>query len=407
MAVNMLDYNYECINKQGEIVTGKISSENFSSAVERLRKMELSIIDLQEIDTTRSKVSLFSSTKKVSLADLSMFSSQLSAMIGAGIPVTRSLFTIGQQTTNASLKKALTNIAQNVEGGMSLTDAFGLYPDIFSDLYISMIHSCEVGGMLEESLNRLADQLEKEKMIRDNVKSATFYPRMVAGFAVILFLGMLVLLVPIFRGFMPENADIPAITQAIFALSDSIKSQWYIWILVIAIIILGVYIFIKSPTGNRIWDGVKFKIPAFGPIIHKAVLARFARTLSTLLEGGIPVIQALESAGPTSGSILLTEAVEKAARKIEEGKSIAQPLEESKLFPPMMIQMIAVGEETGSLSSLLDKVAGFYEEEVSTLTKGLTTIIEPIMLVVVGVIVGVMLVSLYLPIFTAITQSGM
>lgn len=397
---------YECINKQGEIIKGKISSENFSSAAERLRKMELSIIDLKELDTTRSKDSIFSSSKKVSIGDLSMFSSQMSAMIGAGIPVTRSLFSIGQQTTNPTFKKALINIARNVESGMSLTDAFSLYPNIFSNLYISMIHSGEVGGMLEESLARLAEQLQKEKMLRDNIKAATFYPRMVAGFAILLFIGMLVLLVPIFKGFMPENIDMPAITRTIFVISDSIRSLWHIWLLVIIIIILSIYVFVKSPSGKRIWDGIKFKIPAFGPIMHKTVLARFSRTLSTLLEGGIPIIQALESAGPTSGSMLLMEAVEKAARKIEEGKNIAEPLEESKLFPPMMIQMIAVGEETGDLSSLLDKVAGFYEEEVSTMTKGLTTIIEPIMLIIVGLIVGVMLISLYLPIFTAITQSG-
>ena len=402
----MPNFNYECINKQGEIVRGQVNSENFSSAVEKLRKMELSIIDIKELDTTQGKSKIFSREKKVSTGDLSMFSSQMSAMINAGIPVTRALFTIGQQTANITFKNALISIAQNVESGMGLTDAFMLYPNIFSDLYISMIHSGEIGGMLEESLARLAEQLQKEKILKDNIKSATFYPRMVAGFALLLFVGMLVLLVPIFKGFIPMNADIPAITKAIFILSDSVRTKWFIWVLIFAVISFSIYLFIKSPLGRKFWDEVKFKMPAFGPIIHKSVLARFSRTLSTLLEGGIPVIQALESAGPTSGSILLVEAVERAAREIEEGKNIAEPLEKSRLFPPMMIQMIAVGEETGSLSSLLDKIAGFYEEEVSTMTKGLTAVIEPIMLIIVGLIVGVMLVSLYLPIFTAITQSG-
>lgn len=405
--INILDYQYECVNKQGEMIQGKIKAETLYAAVERLKKSDLSVVEVKEIETIRGKVGILNSGKKVTLGELAMFSNQLSAMIGAGIPITRSLSTISRQTTNVKFKKALENIARNIEGGISLTDAFSQHGDIFPGIYLSMLHSGEMGGMLEESLNRLAIQLEKEKMIKDNIKSATFYPRMVAGFAIVLFLGMLILMVPVFKGLIPEGVDVPGITLAIFALSDSIRSSWQIWLIGSAIVIIGSYAFAKSPFGKDIWDRVKFKMPAFGHIIHKAVLARFARTLSTLLEGGIPIIQALESAGPTSGSMLLVGAIEETTRKIEEGKNIATPLEESGLFPPMMVQMIAVGEETGSLSKLLDKVAGFYEEEVSTLTKGLTTLLEPIMLVTVGLIVGAMLIALYLPVFTAISQSGM
>ncbi|HOJ11281.1 MAG TPA: type II secretion system F family protein [Clostridiales bacterium] len=401
----MADYIYECINRQGEIVKGKISADNNSIAIDKLKKMELMIVDLKQMDTTVRKTSgLFQ--KKVSIGELAMFSKQMAAMLNAGIPVTRALFTIGQQATNPTLKAALITIAQNVEGGRSLTDAFSMYPKIFSDLYISMLHSGEVGGILDDSLTRLADQLQKEKVLIDNIKASTFYPRMVAGFALILFVAMLVFMVPIFKGFIPENAAIPAITAMIFSLSDSIRGSWFIWIAVLAVFVFVIYIFVRSPAGKRIWESIKFKIPAFGPIMHKAVLARFSRTLATLLEGGIPIIQALEGAGPTSGSLLVNEVINNTVKKIEEGKNISDQLKESYLFPPMMIQMIAVGEETGSLSSMLDKMAEFYEDEVTTLTKGITALIEPIMLVIVGLIIGSMIIALYLPIFTAITQSG-
>ncbi len=404
----MPNYNYECINRQGETQKGQISADNYDSAVEKLKKMGLAIIDLNEVGIAMPKKSTktFGKKKKVSLGELSMFSNQLAALIGAGIPVTRALYTLGEQATNSTLKDAVLTIAHNIEGGMSLTDAFGMYPKIFSDLYISMIHSGEVGGMLEEVLKRLAEQLQKDKTLQDSIKSATFYPRMVGAFALLMFGGMLIVLVPIFKGFIPENVEPPMLTKIVFGLSDLLRNYWYIVLLVIVGIVLSVNAYIKSPSGKRAWDKMRFKIPAFGPITHKSVLARFCRTFSTLLEGGIPVIQALESAAPTSGSITLTEAIKNTIEKIEEGKTIAGPLMENKLFPPMMIQMISVGEESGTLSKLLDKVAGFYEEEVNALSKNLSTIIEPIMLVGVGLIVGLMLIALYLPMFTSVTQAG-
>jgi len=404
----MVNYNYECLDVKRDVVKGQITAENEQAAIEKLRKMGLLIIDLKEYKTAFGQQKAFFGLKrKVTLGELSLFSSQMSAMLSAGIPVTRALYTIAQQTMNRTLKSALTNIAMNVEGGMSLTDAFGMYPEIFSELYIAMIRSGEVGGMLDESLRRLADQLQKDKMLRDNIKAALSYPRMVAVFAVFLFIGMLLLLVPVFRGFMPEGSDIPAITQLIFILSDLIRNFWYLWFAIITVVSVFLASFFKSHTGKMLWDRLKFRVPVFGPIIQKSVLARFCRTFATLLDGGIPVIQALESAGPTSGSIIVTEAIKEVIKKIESGKNIATPMEESKLFPPMMIRMIAVGEETGSLTELLGKVAGFYEDEVATLTKSLTAMLEPIMLIVVGLVVGLMLISLYLPIFTAITQQGM
>jgi len=398
-------FNYECLNKKGETVKGKINAENSAVALARLKSMELVITELREVSSSSAN-SFFSNEKKVKISDLNMFSRQLSSMLKAGIPITRALHTLSKQTTNPTFRDALENIARNVEGGMNLTDAFSAYPRIFPDIFISMMHAGELGGILDDSLLRLSEQLQKDKNLQDNIRSATFYPRIVFAFAILMLTGMLIFLVPVFKKFIPENAELPVLTTIIFEISNSIRNHWYIWITAIMLIIAGFVAFIKSKRSKYIWERIKFKLPAFGPLIHKSVIARFARTLATLLEGGIPVIQALENAGPTSGSVILAEVVKDACKKITEGKNISGPLEESGLFPPMFTHMVAVGEETGSLSSLLDKLAEFYEDEVATTSKGLTALIEPIMMISVGIVVGIMLISLYLPIFSTITSSS-
>jgi type IV pilus assembly protein PilC len=398
-------YNYESFNKQGETVKGLINADSIPDCLSRLRDMGLTVLDLKEQKQSRFSA-FFSSEKKVTLGELSIFSKQLAAMISAGIPITRSLFTLSRQTTNPTFKSVLEEIAKNVESGMSITDAFSAYPKVFPEIYIAMIHSGEMGGVLETTLKRLASQLQKEKQLRDNIKSATFYPRLLLGVAFLLTVVMIVFLVPVFKSFIPEGADIPGVTRIVFNLSDSIRSAWYFWIGGVIILVAAMMSFIKSKSGKQVWDRLKFKMPIFGDLIQKSVIARFARTLSTLLEGGIPVIQAMHSAGPTAGNILVAEAVKNATVSIEEGRSIATPLEVSGVFPPMVTQMIAIGEETGALPSLLDTIADFYEEEVTTITKGLSSLIEPIMLITVGLVIGGMLISLYLPIFSSITSSG-
>lgn len=401
----MASFSYECLNRQGQSIKGQLSSDSVPQAVDKLRSMGLSIVELKEIKI-KSKSNFLSMEKKVTMGDLTLFSRQLSAMIGSGIPVTRAINTLSKQSENPTLRSALENIARNVEGGMNLTDAFSAYPHIFSDLYISMIRAGEVGGMLENSLLRLSEQLQKEKILKDEVKSAISYPRVIGIFALLIFVAMLVFLVPIFQGSVPQNVEINAITQFIFDMSASLRNNYIVWILVVIAIVAVLIVFFKSRTGHNFWERIKLKMPVFGPIILKSVIARFTRTLATLLEGGIPVVQALESAGPTSGSDVLNEAVQLATKRIEEGKSIASTLEESDVFPPMVTHMISVGEESGSLPSLLDKVAEFYEQEVATTTRGLQALIQPIALVVIGILIGGMLIALYSPIFSAVTASG-
>ena len=399
----MAVFGYECLTRQGQLLEGQIQAENAAQAVERIKSMGFSVLEVKEIKKKR-KNRFFSMGKRVDEGELTLFSRQLATMLGAGIPVTRAIDTLSRQAVNPTFKKALRNIVGNIEGGMSLSDAFGAYPGIFSNLYLAMIHAGEIGGLLDTFLYHLADQLEKEKLLKGNIKSATSYPKGVGIFAFLIFLAMLLFFVPIFRGFIPDNVELNGATAFIFNLSDSVRSFWYMWLLGSGLAAAGIVFFFKGNPGKALWEKTKLKLPLFGPLILKSVIARFTRTLATLLEGGIPVVQALESAGPSSGSDLVASAVSLAVKRIEEGKSIASTLEESNIFPPLVTHMIAVGEETGALPRLLDKVAELYEQEVDTETKGLQTLVQPIALILIGVLVGGMLIALYSPIFSTITS---
>ncbi len=399
----MGSYHYEAIKRTGETVTGTLEAENEPSVVERLRGMGLMAVEIKAV-----KPSPFSESFKlggsVKQGDLSLFSRQLAAMINSGIPLTRALFTLSRQVTNHALGAALTEIARNVEGGTSFSEALKGYPKIFSSIYISMIEAGEAGGTLERTLTRLSLQLQKDKELRDNIRSATFYPTAVLGFAVIILFAMLFFLVPIFVGFFPADAVLPAPTRIIIGASDLLKRFWFVIIPLFIAAVLGLRAYAGSSEGKKRLDRLKFRMPVFGSLIQKTVVASFSRTFSTLISSGIPVVQALGVSGRASGNTLVIEATERAGVKIQEGSSVSAPLEESGVFPPMVTHMISVGEETGEMSDMLDKVAEFFEEEVATMTKGLTALIEPLMLVVIGVLVGGMLIALYLPIFTVITQ---
>lgn len=398
----MATYTYEAINKSGETVTGTLEGEQENSVIERLRAMGLLITGIKE--ARKPLFSGFKPVRSVKPGDLSMFSRQLAAMLNAGIPLTRALFTLSKQVPNATMKNALYQIARSVEGGTSFSEALKSYPAIYSKLYVGMINSGEMGGNLETSLSRLAQQLQKDKELRDNIKSATFYPLAVLVFAIVILFAMLFFMVPIFMGFFPPGAVMPLPTRVIMAASTALRTYWYLVFPAMAAVFFGARQYFSSPAGKRSFDRVSFRLPIFGTLIQKTVVARFARTFSTLIASGIPVVSALEASGVASGHTIVIDVVTGAGVKIHEGKNISAPLEQSGIFPPMVTHMIAVGEETGDLPEMMDRVADFYEEEVATIAKGLTSLIEPLMLVVIGVLVGGMLIALYLPIFTSITQ---
>ncbi len=395
-------YKYHSVTKLGEDIDGKISGNSEIHAMEKLRKMNYNVLKIQKARFEKLE-RFIKNEKPVKVGDLSLFSRQLASMIGAGIPVTRAIGTIASQITNKSFRNALETIAKNVESGMSLTDAFGGYPHIFADLYISLIESGELGGMLEEALLRISDQMYKDKKIKDAVTSATFYPKIVLTFAGMILVAMVTFLVPTFQGMTGNNENIPLVTKIIYDFSDSFRAHWYWYIIIIIVVIVIVKSLFGSNKGQKIWDRWKIKIPLMGPINYLTLVARFSRTLSTLLGGGIPVVQALTSSGDTSGNSMVAERVRRATINIEQGNKISSELAAIDVFPNTVIHMINIGEETGQLPELLDRIALFYEDEVETKTKGLSTILEPLMLIGVGIVVGGMLIALYMPIFTAVS----
>ncbi len=401
----MGNYQYQALNKSGEIVNGRLEGDEELKVAERLRAMGLVAMEIKEVKQS-SLNTMLSFKPKVKLGDLSLFSRQMATMLNSGIPLTRALFTLSHQVTNVSLGRALNEIALNVESGVSFNEALKVYPTIFSPLYLSMVGAGEMGGNLETTLTRLAHQLQKEKELSDSIRSSTFYPAAVIGFAVIVLIGMLFFLVPVFVGFFPKDAVLPLPTRIIINISDLLRNSWYLVLPVLILSFIVLQRLVKTANVQEQLDKIKLRLPVFGPLIQKTIVARFARTFSTLLSSGIPVVQALESSGATSGNSLVIKVVKEAGEKIHEGKNISSPLEESGIFPPMVTHMITVGEETGDLPDMMDKVAEFFEEEVATMTKGLTALIEPMMLIVVGLLVGGMLIALYLPIFSVITEIG-
>ena len=399
----MASFTYDGMNRQGQNVHGEVVADNSSAAMDKLREAGIIVTDIKEKVINEKKKS---GGKKVSIQDVAVFARQMAAMISAGVPVTRALATLAKQTTNPTLSAAIVDISENVESGMPLSDAFAMYPKIFDDLFVAMIATGEVGGILEQSLISLANQLQKNKALKDNIKSAVSYPKNIGIFAIILLIAMLAFMVPIFQKMIPAKTELNGLTQFIFNASTSLRTQWYLWILVAAAIIVALRFIIKSKFAHTFWEKNKLHMPLIGDFITKMVVARFCRTLATLLSGGVTAVEALQSAGPTSGSDLIRDAVNDAISDIEEGKSISDSLDKSGLFPPMVTGMIAIGEEAGTLPELLDKVAEFYEEDVEATSRNLGSIIEPIALIGIGGLVGAMLISLYLPIFTASTSIG-
>jgi type IV pilus assembly protein PilC len=395
-------FTYKALNRaSGEILQDQMEGSNTMAVAITLRQQGMVVIDVKEQSTLTQK-DILEPFKKVKLRDLVIFSRQFSTLINAGMPIVRALYVLSEQTQNKKLKDVIDAVRADVEAGLSLSEALEKHPEVFNRLYVEMIRAGEIGGMLDGVLLRIASQLEKEADLRRKVKSAMVYPLFVMGFAFLTLTFLLLFIVPIFgRLFEDLGGTLPLPTRIVMGVSDILTSLWGIFVY----LALGVAIFLflrwkKTERGRKVWGPISLKIPAkIGDVIQKVALARFARTLGTLSAAGVPILQAMEITATSSGNWVVEKAVLKSRDAIREGIPIYKPLESEPIFPPMVTRMIAVGEETGDIDGMLQKIAEFYESEVDATVKALTSIMEPLMIVIVGGIVGVIVISMYLPMF--------
>ncbi|MFN8219267.1 MAG: type II secretion system F family protein [Fimbriimonadales bacterium] len=345
---------------------------------------------------------------KVKLSNLAVFCRQFSTMVDAGVSLVRCLDVLGHQTQDARLKRILLDIGERVEGGESLSRAMQRHPRTFSNLFIGLIRAGEVGGVLEESLQRLSHFLEKDVELRRKVKSAMTYPVLVAVMATGITLFLVYWFVPQWAKILVDLGlkaeDIPAPTQFLIDCADLLTNKWWVILLSIIFIVVSWKLFVGTRFGRRVADRMKLKVPVFGKLHHKICLARFSRTMGTLLTSGVPILQAMETVAGTVGNTIMSDAVMEARARIREGDRIGDPLEASKLFPPMVVHMIGVGEESGSLDYMLQKIADFYEAEVEATLASLTAALEPIMILSLGFVVGFIVISMFLPLVRVIEK---
>lgn len=342
----------------------------------------------------------------VTLKDMVVFSRQFAAMVSAGVPMLRTLTIIVEQCRNRKMRQTLDEVRKSVESGLSLSDALARHPDIFDKLYISMVRAGETGGFLSEVLKRLADFLESRQKLNQRVRTAMVYPSVVLAVAVIVFWAMLTFMLPIFDGlFRNIGGELPMYTRFLIMLSEYMRSIWMALFIVATMISLWfLKNYYKTDVGKVHLDGIALNLPVFGDLIRKVSIARFSRTFGTLIRAGVPMLSALDVVKDTAGNAMVAKSVEKVYNEVRQGGAIAKPMSKNRIFPPMVTQMVAVGEETGKLDEMLTKVADFYDMEVENAVEAMTSMLEPIMVVGIGGIVGSVVVGLYLPIFTVINQ---
>jgi type IV pilus assembly protein PilC len=397
-------YAYNAINAQGLELDGTVQAADLSTALEQLRQKGLLAQRIDEVrgaDASSGSSASSGLFKGVKSKSLQIFSRQFATMIEAGLNVVASLAILEEQTTDKVLAEVIGQLREDVESGLLMSEAMARHPKVFNRLYVAMVEAGEAAGILDIVLDRVALQLEKEQKIKSRVKGAMVYPTIVLIFATLVLNGMLLFLVPVFvKIFAQLNGQLPTLTQYVVKASTTLRGYWFIifpfWFAVGFGFVRGK----RTETGRRIWDKTRLRLPMkIGDTVRKITIARFSRTLSTLVAAGVDIIRALEITGQAAGNWVVEDALADVRARVREGASIAQPLLENDVFPPMVSQMVKVGEETGELDAMLGKIADFYEEEVDTAIGALTSIIEPLMMIGVGLMVGVIVISMYLPMF--------
>jgi type IV pilus assembly protein PilC len=396
----MAAYAYSAINAEGFALDGEIHAPSLDAAREQLRIRGLLAEKLDELPASGEQ-SARTAFKKIKPKSLQVFSRQFATMIEAGLNVVGSLVILEQQTDDKYLASIIRELRADVEGGLLLSQAMERHPKVFSRLFVSMVEAGEAAGILDQVLDRMAFQIERETKLKRRVKGAMMYPTMVLIFATLVLVGMLLFLVPIFTKIFEDlGGELPTLTKMVVAMSDFIKHYWWALIMSGLAGTFGFKKWRKTEHGKRNWDKFKLRLPMqVGDVVLKVTMARFSRTFSTLVGAGVDIIKAIEITAQTAGNWVVEDALLEVKTRVHEGVPIAQPLVENDIFPPMVSQMVRVGEETGELDKMLGKIADFYEEEVDAAISTLTSIIEPIMMMGVGMMVGVIIISMYMPMF--------
>ncbi|MEM6713457.1 MAG: type II secretion system F family protein [Cyanobacteria bacterium P01_D01_bin.6] len=388
----------------------KIAASNPSEARNLLKDQGLFIQDLkEERSLSLSPAELKLAFTSVSVKDKAVFSRQFAALVNAGVALVRGLGVLSEECPNPKLKRALEEINSDVQQGTSLSESMSKHPSCFDKLYVSLVQAGEVGGVLDEVLNRLAKLLEDLNRLQNQIKSAMAYPVTVSILAIIIFVAMTVFLLPTFAAIFEElNADLPLFTRVMLGISDFLQ-RWYNWAIIIGLCLLAAFVYRRyyaTENGERTIDGLFLKLPLFGDLVQKTATARFCRTFGSLSRSGVPILTSLEIVRDTAGNRIISDAIDEARDEIQTGGMISLALQKHRVFPAMAIQMISIGEETGELDAMLMKVADFYEDEVEQAVKALTSIMEPFMIVILGGMVGSILVSMYLPMFKIMEVVG-
>ncbi|MDQ6776668.1 MAG: type II secretion system F family protein [Actinomycetota bacterium] len=400
----MATYVFKATDLAGVPARGEVDANSKQDVAEQLKERGLVVIDIaHKYRSKELNIELFS---RVKAKDLAVMTRQLSTMVSSGMSILRALYVLEAQTESKKLKESIGAVRRDVEAGLQLSDSLARHPKVFSPLYVSMVKAGETGGVLDGCLLRVADQLEKDASLRRQIRAATIYPVIVISFAVIVLLALVAFLIPVFEGvFKQFGGKLPALSQFMVDFSHLINRQWYVVIVVLGGLVTGFIYLKRSKWGRPRWDAFKLRIPLkIGDVVQKVCIARWSRTFSSLVSAGVPIMHSIEITGRTAGNAVIEESMASVIANVKAGGTISDPLKSSKVFPSMVAHMVGVGEETGALDSMLSKIADFYEDEVEAAVKAMTSILEPAMILLVGGIVGVIVISMYLPLFSVYNQ---
>jgi type IV pilus assembly protein PilC len=394
-------FSFKALDFAGAPTKGEIEAEDKQGVAAQLRGKGLIVLDIEE-QHPASTHDIFARFKKVKPDDLVIGTRQLATMVSSGMSLLRALYVIEEQTENDKLAETWVAVRKDVEAGIALSDALSKHPDVFNELYTAMVAAGETGGILDSTLIRVADQLEKDAALRRQIKAAMIYPSVIGSFSLIVLIALVAFLVPVFeKVFKDFGGELPAITKVTVTMSHFITGRWYAAIALTWAVIYAFRKWKNSKRGHEQWDRLKLKFPMkIGDIVQKVALARFSRTFSGLIAAGVPMLESIDITGKTSGNVVIEKAMVAVRESVKQGGTLTAPMQSvPEAFPPMVVQMIGVGEETGALETMMTKVAEFYEDQVDAAVKALTSILEPIMIILVGGMVGFIIIAMYMPMF--------